>query len=90
MAARESASPPARPLDSSTNCATSADVARPLYLDTSAILRATREAGTTPEIEQRIGEAEALVLASRRLSALDLLTTDDRMSAAHGRLSPGA
>jgi len=39
-------------------------MAAPLYLDTSAVLRATLEGGTTPEIEQRIAKAPALI-ASR-------------------------
>jgi predicted nucleic acid-binding protein len=36
----------------------------PLYLDTSAVLRAILETGTTPEIEARIGSAP-LLLTSR-------------------------
>jgi len=32
-----------------------------LYLDTSAVLRAVLESGTTPEIEKRIGEAGTLI-----------------------------
>lgn len=33
----------------------------PLYLDTSAVLRAVLESGTTPEVERRIQAAPALV-----------------------------
>jgi len=36
-------------------------VGAPLYLDTSAVLRAVLESGTTPEIETRIGAAPALL-----------------------------
>ena len=32
-----------------------------LYLDTSAVLRAVLETGTTPEIEERIEQAEVLI-----------------------------
>ena len=32
-----------------------------LYLDTSAVLRAVLESGTTPEIEKRIGDAGTLI-----------------------------
>ena len=41
----------------------------PLYLDTSAALRATLEHGTTPEIEGRIAAAPALVTS--RLSLVE-------------------
>ncbi|HXG05674.1 MAG TPA: type II toxin-antitoxin system VapC family toxin [Candidatus Binatia bacterium] len=41
----------------------------PLYLDTSAVLRATLEGGTSPEIERRIGSARILV--SSRLSVVE-------------------
>ena len=41
----------------------------PLYLDTSAALRATLERGTTPEIEGRIAAAPALVTS--RLSLVE-------------------
>ena len=34
---------------------------KPLYLDTSAVLRAVLELGTTPEVEARIHSAPALV-----------------------------
>ena len=40
-----------------------------LYLDTSAVLRAILEAGTTPEIESRIREASAL--CTSRLSLVE-------------------
>jgi len=40
-----------------------------LYLDTSAILRAVLESGTTPEIEQQI--ATATVLLTSRLSQVE-------------------
>lgn len=40
-----------------------------LYLDTSAVLRAILEAGTTPEIETRI--ADAKVLVTSRLSLVE-------------------
>jgi len=40
-----------------------------LYLDTSAVLRASLEAGTTPEIEGRIDSAEGLVTS--RLSLVE-------------------
>jgi predicted nucleic acid-binding protein len=33
----------------------------PLYLDTSAVLRATLESGTTPKLERRIASAPALL-----------------------------
>ncbi|MFN2376004.1 MAG: type II toxin-antitoxin system VapC family toxin [Candidatus Binatia bacterium] len=36
-------------------------MAPPLYLDTSAVLRAILESGTSPEIEVRIRDASALV-----------------------------
>lgn len=40
-----------------------------LYLDTSAVLRAVLEGGTTPEIEERIRSAEALITS--RLSLVE-------------------
>jgi predicted nucleic acid-binding protein len=40
-----------------------------LYLDTSVVLRATLERGTTPEIEQRV--AAAPVLVTSRLSLVE-------------------
>ncbi len=40
-----------------------------LYLDTSAVLRATLESGTSPEIEQRIRSARVLI--SSRLSLVE-------------------
>ncbi len=42
---------------------------RALYLDASALLRATLEAGTTPEIEDRITNAEKVVTS--RLSLVE-------------------
>ncbi|MFZ5469889.1 MAG: type II toxin-antitoxin system VapC family toxin [Myxococcota bacterium] len=42
---------------------------RCLYLDTSAVLRATLETGTSPELEARIGEADVLVTS--RLSLVE-------------------
>jgi predicted nucleic acid-binding protein len=36
-------------------------MATALYLDTSAVLRAVLEGGTTPEIEKKIGGAETLI-----------------------------
>ena len=41
----------------------------PLYLDTSAVLRAALESGTTPEVESRIRAAPALVTS--RLSLVE-------------------
>jgi predicted nucleic acid-binding protein len=41
----------------------------PLYLDTSAVLRAVLEAGLTPEIERRLREARVLVTS--RLSRVE-------------------
>lgn len=41
----------------------------PLYLDTSAVLRATLEAGTSPEVERRIRLAPVLVTS--RLSLVE-------------------
>jgi len=41
----------------------------PLYLDTSAVLRAVLESGTTPEVERRIQDAPALVTS--RLSLVE-------------------
>jgi predicted nucleic acid-binding protein len=44
-------------------------VAGALYLDTSAVLRAVLEGGTTPEIEERIRSAD--VLLTSRLSLVE-------------------
>jgi predicted nucleic acid-binding protein len=44
-------------------------VSAPLYLDTSAVLRATLESGTTPELEARIAAAPALITS--RLSLVE-------------------
>jgi predicted nucleic acid-binding protein len=41
----------------------------PLYLDTSAVLRATLESGTTPELEARVAAAPALITS--RLSLVE-------------------
>jgi predicted nucleic acid-binding protein len=41
----------------------------PLYLDTSAVLRAALESGTTPEIEERLRSAPVLVTS--RLSLVE-------------------
>ena len=55
-------------------------MSRALYLDTSVVLRATLETGTSPELERALGEAEilivsrlALVEASRALLRLRAL-----------------
>ncbi len=52
-----------------------------LYLDTSAILRALLESGTTPEIEQRI--ATATVLLTSRLSQVEAARALLRIRALH-------
>jgi predicted nucleic acid-binding protein len=44
-------------------------MARIIYLDTSAVLRAVLEAGTTPEIEAALGAADVLVTS--RLSLVE-------------------
>jgi len=44
-----------------------------LYLDTSAVLRATLESGTSPEIERRIQSARALI--SSRLALVESCRT---------------
>jgi len=41
----------------------------PLYLDTSAVLRALLEAGTSPEVERRM--AEATLLVTSRLALVE-------------------
>jgi len=41
----------------------------PLYLDTSAVLRVVLETGTTPQLERRLRDAEALVTS--RLSLVE-------------------
>lgn len=48
---------------------TRAAVSPPLYLDTSAVLRAALESGTTPEIEERISAAPLLITS--RLSLVE-------------------
>lgn len=61
----------------------------PLYLDTSAALRATLERGTTPEIEARITSAPVLV--SSRLSLVESARAFHRLrqqgGIAEGRLA---
>lgn len=61
----------------------------PLYLDTSAALRATLERGTTPEIEARI--ASAPVLVTSRLSLVESARAFHRLrqqgGIAEGRLA---
>lgn len=52
-----------------------------LYLDTSAILRAVLESGTTPEIEQQI--ATATVLLTSRLSQVEAARAVLRIRALH-------
>jgi predicted nucleic acid-binding protein len=44
-------------------------MAAPLYLDTSAVLRAVLEAGTTPEVESRLRDAPVLITS--RLSLVE-------------------
>jgi predicted nucleic acid-binding protein len=53
-----------------------------LYLDTSAILRALLESGTTPEIEQKI--ATATILLTSRLSQVEAARALLRIRALHG------
>ena len=48
---------------------TTASPAAPLYLDTSAVLRAVLESGTTPDVESRIRAAPVLVTS--RLSLVE-------------------
>ena len=43
--------------------------AAPLYLDTSSVLRAALESGTSPEVESRIGAAPVLITS--RLSLVE-------------------
>jgi predicted nucleic acid-binding protein len=58
--------------------------ARVLYLDTSAVLRAVVESGTSPLVERRIREAKALV--SSRLSLVESCRALHRLRSA-GRVS---
>jgi predicted nucleic acid-binding protein len=51
----------------------------PLYLDTSAMLRALLEAGTTPDVERRIRRATVLVT-----SRLSLVEADRALLCARG------
>jgi predicted nucleic acid-binding protein len=64
-------------------------VARPLYLDTSALLRVTLESGTTPEMEKRLTSAERVVTS--RLSVVEaaraLLRTRLRLDFPETRLA---
>jgi predicted nucleic acid-binding protein len=53
----------------------------PLYLDTSAVLRATLESGTAPELEARI--AAAPVLITSRLSLVEASRAMLRARTAH-------
>ena len=53
-----------------------------LYLDTSAVLRAVLETGTTPVIEERIGAARVLVAS--RLSLVESCRAFVRLRAAGG------
>lgn len=55
-----------------------------LYLDTSAVLRAVLERGTSPELERRIGAADALVTS--RLSLVETARAFHRLRA-RGELS---
>lgn len=48
---------------------TRAGSSSPLYLDTSAVLRAALESGTTPEIEERLSTAPLLITS--RLSLVE-------------------
>src|SRR5438876_9735280 len=60
-----------RPKDSSTRCARIDQRQMPdaLYLDTSAVLRAIVETGTSPAIEERLRRARLLVTS--RLSVVE-------------------
>ena len=64
-------------------------MARPLYLDTSALLRVTLESGTTPEMEKRLTTAERVVTS--RLSIVEasraLLRTRLRLDLPETRLA---
>lgn len=61
----------------------------PLYLDTSAVLRAALESGTTPEVESRIRAAPALITSRLSLveSARALLRARGRTGASEERLA---
>jgi predicted nucleic acid-binding protein len=59
-------------------------MASALYLDTSAVLRAVLETGTTPEIEKRIGEAGTLITS--RLALVEAARAFHRIRAS-GELS---
>jgi predicted nucleic acid-binding protein len=64
-------------------------VSAPLYLDTSAVLRAALESGTTPDVESRIRAAPVLVTS--RLSLVEseraLLRARSVKGVAEGRLA---
>ena len=64
-------------------------MATALYLDTSAVLRATLEGGTTPEIEARIREAQVLVTSRLALveSARVLLRVRETFPLAEDQLA---
>jgi len=53
-----------------------------LYLDTSAVLRAVLESGTTPEIEKRIGDAGTLITS--RLALVEVGRAFHRIRARGG------
>lgn len=53
-----------------------------LYLDTSAVLRAVLESGTTPEMEQAIGAADTLITS--RLSLVEAERAFIRLRASGG------
>jgi predicted nucleic acid-binding protein len=57
-------------------------VAAPLYLDTSAVLRAVLESGTTPEIEARLRAAPALLTS--RLALVESARALSRLRATGG------
>src|SRR5678816_2145467 len=81
----DSACRPVPPHGSSTRSVTSASETASvfrLYLDTSAVLRAVLETGTTPVIEERIGAARVLV--SSRLSLVESCRAFVRLRAAGG------
>jgi predicted nucleic acid-binding protein len=61
----------------------------PLYLDTSAVLRAALESGTTPDVESRIRAAPALVTSRLSLveSARALLRARSMTGIAEDRLA---
>ena len=64
-------------------------MASPLYLDTSAVLRAVLETGTTPEVEERIRSAPVLLTSRVSLveSARALLRARSVKEIAEARLA---